>query len=302
MTSQTVDFTSGAPIEVDLTVEWMDGSGPSEPLLQVHALDEHTFVLRQSLKTHHEGPFVFLLLGNAGALMIDSGATEDEAAWPLRETIDGIIADWLAKHPNPLYSLTVAHSHGHGDHTAGDVQFAGRHNTTVVPAHLEGVQRFFGFANWPNETVSFDLGGRIVSVIAGPGHEEAATVYYDPWTGILFTGDTVYPGRLYVVDMPAFISTLERVIAFMAEVPVTHLMGCHIEMSSTPGRDHPLGSLGHPGEAPMPMLPSQLVRLHERAVEIAATPGVHTYDDVIIYNGEAVVDGYLKPSLEYRGW
>jgi glyoxylase-like metal-dependent hydrolase (beta-lactamase superfamily II) len=258
--------------------------------VQVHALDEHTYVLRQSLKTHYEGPFIFLLLGNTGALMIDSGATE---TWPLRETVDGIIADWLVTHPNPTYSLTVAHSHSHGDHTAGDVQFADRPNTSIVPANLEGVQGFFGFTNWPNETVNFDLGGRVVSVIAGPGHEEAATVFYDPWTGILFTGDTVYPGRLYVPDMPAYIATLERVIAFMAAVPVSYLMGCHIEMSSTPGEDHPLGSLSHPGEAPMPMLPGQLFMLHERAVAIAGTPGVHTYDDVIIYNGKAVVDGYL---------
>jgi glyoxylase-like metal-dependent hydrolase (beta-lactamase superfamily II) len=290
MTSKIVDFSSDAPIDVDLSVEWMDGSGPSEPLVQVHALDEHTYVLRQSLKTHYEGPFIFLLLGNTGALMIDSGATE---TWPLRETVDGIIADWLVTHPNPTYSLTVAHSHSHGDHTAGDVQFADRPNTSIVPANLEGVQGFFGFTNWPNETVNFDLGGRVVSVIAGPGHEEAATVFYDPWTGILFTGDTVYPGRLYVPDMPAYIATLERVITFMAAVPVSYLMGCHIEMSSTPGEDHPLGSLSHPGEAPMPMLPGQLFMLHERATAIAGTPGVHTYDDVIIYNGKAVVDGYL---------
>ncbi|MCU1577230.1 MAG: Metallo-beta-lactamase superfamily protein [Leifsonia sp.] len=290
MTSKIVDFSSDAPIDVDLSVEWMDGSGPSEPLVQVHALDEHTYVLRQSLKTHYEGPFIFLLLGNTGALMIDSGATE---TWPLRETVDGIIADWLVTHPNPTYSLTVAHSHSHGDHTAGDVQFADRPNTSIVPANLEGVQGFFGFTNWPNETVNFDLGGRVVSVIAGPGHEEAATVFYDPWTGILFTGDTVYPGRLYVPDMPAYIATLERVITFMAAVPVSYLMGCHIEMSSTPGEDHPLGSLSHPGEAPMPMLPGQLFMLHERATAIAGTPGVHTYDDVIIYNGKAIVDGYL---------
>jgi hydroxyacylglutathione hydrolase len=65
------------------------------------------------------------------------------------------------------------------------------------------MKNFFGFTNWPNETVFFNLGGRILRVIAGPGHEEAATLFYDPWTGVLFTGDTVYPGRLYVMDMPA---------------------------------------------------------------------------------------------------
>ena len=301
MPSQPVDFHSGAPIDLDLSVEWMDGSGLNEPLIQVHALDEHTYILRQSLKTHYEGPFVFLLLGNTGALMIDSGATSDEETWPLRHCVDRIITDWLVAHPAPSYSLTVAHSHGHGDHTAGDVQFANRAETSVVPASLEGVKSFFGFTNWPNETVSFDLGGRILRVIAGPGHEEAATLFYDPWTGVLFTGDTVYPGRLYVVDMFAYIATLDRAITVMAEVPVSYLLGCHIEMSSTPGQDHPLGSLSHPGEAPMPMRPGQLVTLRERAVEIAHVPGVYRFDDVIIYNGKAVVDEYVNPSSGTEG-
>ncbi len=296
MTSKPVDFHSGAPVDLDLSVEWMDGSGSNEPLLQVHALDEHTYVFRQSLQTHYEGPFVFLLLGNTGALIIDSGATSDVETWPLRPVVDTIITDWLVAHPAPSYSLTVAHSHGHDDHTAGDVQFFDRADTTVVPASLEGMENFFGFTNWPNEAVSFDLGGRILRVIAGPGHEEAATLFYDPWTGVLFTGDTVYPGRLYVVDMPAYIATLDRAIAIMAEVPVSFLLGCHIEMSSTPGRDHPFGSLSHPGEAPLPMRPSQLVTLRERAVAVAPLPGVHKFDDVIIYNGKAVVDDYLNPS------
>lgn len=292
MTSNTIDFTLGAPVDIDIAVTWMDGTGPTEPLVQVHALDEHTFVMRQSIKVHYEAPFVFLLLGNTGALLIDTGATEGQETWPLRATVDRIIGDWLAVHPRDSYSLTVAHSHGHGDHIAGDSQFAGRENTVVVPTDVAGVRDFFGFTNWPDESVSFDLGGRVLSVIGGPGHQEAATIFYDPWTGILFTGDTVYPGRLYVVDMPQFLSTIERALAVVASVPVSYLMGCHIEMSASPGKDHPRGSTSHPGEPPLEMLPGQLVRLHERAVSIAGAPGVHGYDDVIIYNGTKAVDEY----------
>ena len=46
----------------------------------------------------------------------------------------------------------------------------------------------------------------------------------------------------------------------------------------------------------MPMRPGQLVTLRERAAEIAHVPGVYKFDDVIIYNGKAVVDDYLNPS------
>ena len=45
-----------------------------------------------------------------------------------------------------------------------------------------------------------------------PGHHEASISVFDPWTGFLLTGDTVYPGRLYVHDMPAFIDSLERLL------------------------------------------------------------------------------------------
>jgi len=32
--------------------------------------------------------------------------------------------------------------------------------------------------------------------LAAPGHHPAAVTYYDRYSGILLTGDTVYPGRL----------------------------------------------------------------------------------------------------------
>ena len=62
----------------------------------------------------------------------------------------------------------------------------------------------------------FDLGGRVLEVTGIPGHHEAAIAVYDPWTGFLLTGDTVYPGRLYVRDMPAFMDSLDRLVAFAA--------------------------------------------------------------------------------------
>ncbi len=283
-----------ARVPLNLTVVWADGTASSEPPIQVHALDEHTFILRQSLTTHYEAPFVFLLLGDTGALLIDTGATADAVTWPLRETVDGIIDGWLRQHPRPHYSLTVAHSHGHDDHIAGDAQFEGRADTRVVAPTLDAVREFFGFTTWPDDQVTFDLGGRMLRLIAGPGHEDSAMVFYDPRTGVLFTGDTVYPGRLYVVDMPAYIATLERLVAVIGEVQVSYVIGCHIEMSTTPGRDFALGSRRHPGEPPLWMTPAQLLRLHQRTVAIADAPGVHPFDDLIIYNGADVVEGFLR--------
>nr|BFE78243.1 hypothetical protein GCM10020093_008440 [Planobispora longispora] len=40
----------------------------------------------------------------------------------------------------------------------------------------------------------------MLECLPAPGHHEASVVFYDRWTGFLLTGDTVYPGRLYIQD------------------------------------------------------------------------------------------------------
>ena len=150
--SESVDFATGAPVTGSLDVQWIHGSRSArrnaDPRIQVHAYDPHTFVLRQSKAVHYEAPFLYLLLGNDRALLLDTGATADPAAFPLRETVDGILRDWLAAHPRESYQLVVAHTHGHGDHVAADGQFKGL-ATTVVPADLAAARSFFGMADWP---------------------------------------------------------------------------------------------------------------------------------------------------------
>jgi hypothetical protein len=51
------------------------------------------------------------------------------------------------------------------------------------------------------------------------------------WIHGSLTGDTLYRGRLYVEDFAAFLASLERLVAFAESRPVSHVMGCHIEMT-----------------------------------------------------------------------
>ncbi len=279
-----IDFAAGVPVAGDMDVRWSHGAR-GEPPIQVHAYDPHTYVLRQSKATSYEAPFIYLLFGNERAIMADTGATKDPAVFPIRSAIDRLIADWLAANPREDYELVVAHTHGHGDHVAGDEQFAGRPLTTVVSPAVEAVREFYGFTDWPGEVVTFDLGGRVLELTGIPGHQPAAIAIYDPWTGFLLTGDTVYPGRLYALDFPAFVDGLERLADFAAARRVTHVMGCHIEMTRTPGRDYPLGALYQPDEPPLQMTVAQVVAVRDAARSVAAKPGAHTFDDFIIFNG-----------------
>lgn len=288
-TDGLIDFTSAAPVAGSLDVVWQHGTRRwkpgSEPAIQIHHYDEHTVILRQSKTTNYEAPFIFLLFGNERALLLDTGATKDPERFPLRRTVDELIAAWLERHPRDGYELVVAHTHGHGDHVAGDEQFADRPDTTVVARELDAVTEFFGFDAdaWPAQTVTFDLGGRILEVFGSPGHHKAAVTYYDPWTAILFTGDTVLPGRLYVFDFQAFLATLDRMLDFAATHPVSHVFGCHVEMTSRPARDYPIAATYQPDERVPQMTVAQLNAVRD-ASRSAAARGVHRFDDFIIYN------------------
>lgn len=293
------EFVAAAPVALDLDVQWIDGTDPDEPRYQIHQIETQTFVIRQSLRVSAEAPFIYLLFGDSRALLIDTGATEDPTAWPLREVVDQLIEDWLTAHPRPDYELVVAHSHGHQDHTAGDDQFHDRPQTTVVSSELAAIVDYFGFSEWPSGTAGMDLGRRELLLLPSPGHHEAAITFYDPWTGVLFTGDTVYPGRLFVKDMQAFESTIGRLAALTGTKPVSHILGCHIELSRHPGKDYPLGAREHPDERPLPMTVPQLRAVHATAAERVNQPGVHIEQDFILYNGMRIRD-HLKLLIRSR--
>lgn len=279
-----IDF--GGAAAGDLDVRWIHGD-EDDPPIQVHRYDEHTYVLRQSKRVHYEAPFLFLLFGNERALLLDTGATEDPETFPLRDTVDGIVAGWLAGHPRERYELVVAHSHSHGDHIAGDRQFADRPYTIVVGTRLDDVRRFFGFTSWPEQVVTYDLGGRRLELTGIPGHHATSVVLFDPWTGFLLTGDTVLPGRLIGTDMPTFVRSMDHLLDFATARPVTHVLGCHIEMSRTPGHLYPVGTRYQPDEPPLQLTMDQLRAARDAAHQAAAEPGVYVFDDFQVHHRPA---------------
>jgi hydroxyacylglutathione hydrolase len=285
-TDTPVDFCRTAPAATTLPLQWQHGHrGTTEQPIQRHWADPHTVVLRQSIRTDFEAPFLYLLFGNDRAFLLDTGATADPERFPLRATVDQLMDQWLADHPRPDYELVVAHSHSHGDHVAGDGQFAGREHTVVVGTDRAAVLEFFGLPDGGDGVVRFDLGGRVLELLATPGHHDTAVTVLDPWTGWLLTGDTVYPGRLCVADMPSFVRSLDALVDLAAERGATRVMGCHIEMSRTPGHDHPLGSTRHPDEAPLQLPVAVLTEVRDAARAVADRPGIHRFDRFVLVVG-----------------
>lgn len=243
-------------------------------------------MLRQAKRSSWEAPFLYLFFGADRALLLDTGDVAERSRCDVRGAVDGLIQTWTAAHPGPEpYPVVVAHTHGHRDHRRGDPQFAARAHTTLVDAGLDSTCAFFGFAGWPTGAAVLDLGGgRRLDVLATPGHHRAAITVYDRWNGMLVTGDTVYPGRLYVEDMPAFIASLERLVDFGQTHEVSHVMGCHIELS-TSGRDYAGGAPYQPDEAALEMKPAVLQRVLDAARSVSDKPGVHRFTGFEIYHG-----------------
>lgn len=293
MTDTAIDFVTQAPTAGSLDVRWIHGSPGRrrrDPRIQAHRYDEHTVILRQSKSVSFEAPFLFLLFGNDRALLLDTGATADPQRFPLRATVDQLIATWLVAHPRDSYELVIAHSHGHNDHVAADAQFADRPRTTVIGRDLDAVRQHFGFSDWPAQIVKFDLGGRVLEIMGSPGHHRAAITVYDPWTGFLLTGDTVLPGRLYAFDFAQFQASLERMVEFSRERDVTYVLGCHIEMTRQPGRDYPPGARYQPDEPALEMTVGQLTAVRDAAASVAGRRGVHRFNDFVLYNEPGAAD------------
>jgi hydroxyacylglutathione hydrolase len=232
---------------------------PPDPKFQVHEYSEDLYILRESGCSNYEKPFLYLLFGKDKVLMLDTGAGKTDVA----QVVQGVINEWLKRNGRESISLVVAHTHAHGDHISGDAQLKTLPNTTVVALAPADVQTFFGFKNWPEEIAQYDLGARVLDLIPIPGHQVASIAIYDRQTGILFTGDTLYPGRLYVADGPAFARSVQRLVDFTKGKTVTHILGNHIEQTRTPYLDYPIGTVYQPDEHALELGRAHLLELNE---------------------------------------
>ncbi len=269
-----------------LNVQWIAGAAncnqDNNPALQVHAYNKNLVILRQNKCLNFEAPFMYLIFGNQKAFLIDTGATASATTFPLRTTVENLLVEHYGAAQRAQITLVVAHSHAHGDHRAADPQFNGQPNTTLVGTSQAAVMSFYGISNWPESIVDYDLGGRVLKVIPIPGHEPSSLAFYDAQTGILFTGDTLYPGRLYIQDWEVYRASAARIRNFAEGRTVTHVLGAHVEISKTPGQDYPAGSTFQPDEHVLQLKKDALTLLDSELKKIGPTPMRRVLDEFII--------------------
>ena len=180
----------------------------------------------------------YLIVGRRRALLFDTGL----GVASVRDLVTQLT-------PEPV---TVLNSHTHFDHTGGNAEFSEIFNedTEFSRANAKGQsnaysrdalapQRLCGplppgvhpdaytirpwqVTHWIRDGEHIDLGGRELEVIFTPGHTPDSLSLLDRRRGLLFTGDTFYPGPIYLftpeTDFAAYAQSVARLAQLVAHI------------------------------------------------------------------------------------
>ena len=277
--------------------QWAHGSANCElnknSANDVYQHNEHTFIIRQNKCLTFEAPFMYVLVGEHTILVLDTGALSVETGYSLYDEISTLLGHQQLQDKR----LLVVHSHGHGDHLAGDDAFIDKPNAQVIGASAADINRSFSFNDWPNGQQTIDLGNREIVVIPTPGHQEEAITIYDRQTKWLLTGDTLYPGYIYVKNWQAYRSSIAKLANFAKANDVSAVLGAHIEMKSQPGMYYPIGTTYQPNEAPLDLATSRLTQLNDQLTK-SKEPREMIFDDFII----KPMNGFQKTLSNVARW
>lgn len=91
------------------------------------------------------------------------------------------------------------------------------------------VTRPWKIAAWVHDGDRIDLGGRSLAILSTPGHTPDSICLFDQANGLLFTGDTFYPGTIWLyrpeTDLAAYDASVRRLAALAPQVRL--VLGAH---------------------------------------------------------------------------
>lgn len=258
---------------------WMHGSpncsNSRKPIHDIYKHDENTYIFRQNKCITFEAPFIYILVGSEKVLVLDTGAIAQNAEYSLYKEVENL----LGREQLSTKELIVMHSHGHSDHTQGDSSFAVHPNIKLIEA--SETYQYLGLTDKLEGEVALELGERQLTVLSTPGHQEEAITIYDQKTQWLLTGDTLYPGYIYIKDWKAYKGSIDKLSVFSSKNNVKAIMGAHIEMKRQSASYYPIGTTYQPDEPKLDLTVKSLHRLNAE-LKKSDKPVELVFDDFII--------------------
>ena len=179
----------------------------------------------------------YLILGQERALLFDTGmGIGDLKALTAKLT---------------TLPIVVLNSHTHNDHVGDNWQFDTVYGMDtdftrqsakgskddaqpeIAPGEICGTlpsgfdpagyaTRPWKISKWMHDGDRIDLGGRTLEIIATPGHTPDALCLLDSVHGLLFTGDTYYPGTIWIyrpeTDLAAYGASVRKLAALQGKL------------------------------------------------------------------------------------
>ena len=214
----------------------------SDPWFEVYKVAPAVFAIYEPHQS--EEAISFLIVGDRRAMLFDTGMGISD----LRK-----VTTELTRLP-----IVVLNSHTHNDHVGNNWQFETiygmdtdftRENARgsredaqaeVTPDQICGhlPERFdpktYATRPWKIKSYIHDgeriyLGGRTLKIITTPGHTPDSISLFDSANGLLFTGDTYYPGTIWLyrpeTDLAAYGASIRRLAALAPQVRM--VLGAH---------------------------------------------------------------------------
>jgi glyoxylase-like metal-dependent hydrolase (beta-lactamase superfamily II) len=210
----------------------------ADPWFDVHRVAPGVFAIYEPHQ--FEEVISYLIVGQKRAAMFDTGLGIGDIKR---------VAQALTSLP-----IVVLNSHTHNDHVGDDWEFSEIYGMDTeftrtnakgssadaqaeltadsicgqLPADFDAksyATRPFHITHWIHDGDTIDLGGRVLEVIATPGHTPDAICLLDRKNGLLFTGDSYYAGPIWLyrpeTDLGAYVHSVERIAAL---APQLHLL------------------------------------------------------------------------------
>lgn len=176
-----------------------------------HQIDEHTWVGSGHVMASES---LYLVEGSDRAVLIDAGT---------RIAGLGKIVASLTNKPVMLVA-----THAHPDHTGSAINDFAELHIGAGDAGSPFVSAYNGQIKPLKDGDVLDLGGRMLDVVATPGHTPGSTTFIDRKAGYGFSGDSFGSGNLLLGGtFSTLLATCEKTSALMGKNGITRLYPGH---------------------------------------------------------------------------